>query len=566
MPNFIPAEFDPSTFENIEPLGEALLRRPINSPSELEQWLLDASEFACAISEHRARIRINYSCHTDDERIEKLFMDFVENIQPRLDPLFFELQRKYVDCPWRETIETTPRLQQLGRSWQADVEVFREENVPLATQITRVVSQYDKLCAAMEVTFDGRTRTLQQMTRYQEATDRGVREQTWRLVADRRLVDREAVDELFDQTIALRQRIAGNAGFDDFRAYSWKARHRFDYGVDECHAFADAVEQVVVPVVDELDRQRRQTLDLDALRPWDLAVDPKGRAPLEPFDPNDVDGFVARTRQIFDRIDPRLGEQFGRLKMERNLDLESRKGKRPGGYQAALEMSCEPFIFMNAAGVQRDVETMLHEGGHAFHFMASCSEPLVFVRHAPLEFCEVASMSMELLGAPHLDVFYDEAAHQRAVRKHLEGRLRILPWIATIDQFQHWLYTHPEHSRDERTAAWLDVHDRFGGDAVDWSGLDAEREAMWQRQIHLFHHPFYYIEYGIAQLGALGVWRNYQQDAAQALTQLLDAFALAGTRPLPELFETAGIPFRFDAETVRTLIAGLREELEAVGV
>ena len=565
---FVPAEFDPSQFEQIEPLFQQLIDRPLDSPEALEQWLSDFSETLAAISEYRSRLNIDYSCHTDDEAAEKAFMHFVENIAPKLQPLHFALQSRYIECEHRTAIETTVRMKQLGNRWQADVDLYRDENVPIFTEITKLTTEYDKLCAAMMVEFDGKPLTLQQLGRYMEEPDRDVRERAWRLTAETRLANREQFDAIYDKQIERRQTVAANADCESFIDYAWRSKHRFDYTPDDCRQYADSVEQLVMPLMEKLTAERKAALGLDVLRPWDTSVDPHNRPALRPFDPENIEQFVANTRTVFDRIDPRLGEQFGQLKFGRNLDLDSRKGKRPGGYQAALEESKEPFIFMNAAGVQRDVETMLHEGGHAFHFLAAAeAEPLVFVRHAPLEFCEVASMSMELLADEHLGVYYaDETDAARAVRVHLEGIVKVLTWIATIDQLQHWIYANPTHSREQRTEAWLEVMGRFSSKLIDWTGCEDARAATWQRQLHLYHAPFYYIEYGIAQLGALQVWLNYRQDRKQALGQLLEAFALGGTRPLPELFETAGIRFAFDAGTIGPLVDAIEEELAALPV
>jgi len=557
---FVPEPFDPSDFDNIQPLGQELIERSIGSPSELEAWLLDASELSAAIREYASRTNIDYSCHTEDEAIEKRFMDFVENVRPKLAPMHFEMQKKYVASEWRKTLESTPRLKQLGKQWQAAVDLFREENIPLFTQITKLNTEYDKLCGAMTVEFRGDTYTMQQMGRFLEEPDRDTREQVWRLTADRRLADRDAMDAIFDKMLNLRAEAAANADCANFREFVWRDMQRFDYSPDDCLTFADAIEAECMPLERKLGEQRKAAMGLEALRPWDTNVDPQGRSALRPFDQSNIADFVEKTRTIFDRIDPRLGAQFAELKMGRNLDLDSRRGKRPGGYQASLEESREPFIFMNAAGVQRDVETMLHEGGHAFHYQAARDEPLVFLRHAPLEFCEVASMSMELLGAPHLNVYYDEADHARAMRVHLEGIIKFFPWMATIDTFQHWLYADSADGMTGRTEHWLGICDRFGAD-IDWTGFEQHREALWQRQLHLFHVPFYYVEYGIAQLGALQVWQNYQQDPKTALAKLLDAFALGGTRPLPELFETAGIRFDFSRETLGPLMKMVQDEL-----
>jgi oligoendopeptidase F len=309
-----------------------------------------------------------------------------------------------------------------------------------------------------------------------------------------------------------------------------------------------------------LNRLRREDLGVDRLRPWDLSVDPRNRPALRPFAEDQVPAFIDKTKAIFDRLSPALGEDFESLRTHGNLDLDSRKGKQPGGYQMSLEESKQPFIFMNAAGMQRDVEVLLHEGGHAFHFLAAVGEPLVFLRSAPMEFCEVASMSMELLGSEHFDVFYDAADAARAKRRLLEGIIEILPWIATVDSFQHWIYTHPGHSREERAAEWLGLTERFGA-KVDWSGYEDVRRSSWLRQLHLFHVPFYYIEYGIAQLGALQLWMKAMEDPRKALANYRAALRLGGTRSLPELFAAAGIRFDFSAGTLRPLMHAVREEL-----
>jgi oligoendopeptidase F len=314
-----------------------------------------------------------------------------------------------------------------------------------------------------------------------------------------------------------------------------------------------------MPVVRELQTERRAQLKLGALRPWDLAVDPLNRPPLKPF--VRVDDMVSRTQKIFDRLDGELAGGFRQMQDLRLLDLDNRKGKAPGGYQDTLNEARLPFIFMNAVGLQRDVETILHEAGHAFHALATRDEDLRAYRHAPIEFCEVASMSMELLGNEFIEEFYAEDDANRARRVHLEGVVGVFPWIATVDAFQHWIYTHPNHTREKRRQAWLDLMDRFGGE-VDWSGHEAARANLWHRQLHIFLHPFYYIEYGIAQLGALQVWANSRRDKAKALNDYKKSLALGGSRPLPELFSAAGCHFEFSEKTIKPLAKMLREELK----
>ena len=564
---FVPTDLAPSDWSQLEPLYQSLLDRPIESLEQLQQWLADFSELSAVVAEFGARKNIDSACHTDDPEIEKAYLHYVEHIAPKIKPIFFKMQQKFLATPAHRELDAE-RFGILVREWQSAVELFRDENVPLQTEVAKLNNEYDKTIGAMTVEFDGQTLTLQQLSRYLEEPDRQMREKAWRLSAERRLKDRAKFDEIFDKMLDLRSKMAGNADLPDYRAYMWKAMDRFDYTPEHCHQFAEAVEHVCLPLIDKMDTQRKEALGLDALRPWDLNVDVMNRPPLRPFAPDKPQDLVDMSREVFGRVEPGLGDDFAMLKMGRNLDLESRRGKRAGGFQSSLQESKEPFIFMNAAGLDTDVRTMLHEAGHAFHFIwAAAEEPLMFMRHAPMEFCEVASMSMELIGADHYCVFYpDQAERDRAVRSLLAGIITILPWIATIDQFQHWLYTTPGHTQQQRTDAWLNVLERFSRSNVDWSGLEKQRAAMWQRQLHLFHVPFYYIEYGIAQLGALQLWLNYRNDPAKALADYRSALRLGGKRPLPELFETAGLKFDFTRATLEPLMAAIGEELDQLPV
>jgi oligoendopeptidase F len=552
-----------------EPLYRALLDRPVNTPDDLRRWLADVSELTAVLNEYGSRRYIDKSCHTDDPEIEKRYLHFVEHIDPKIKPLQFELQKKYLACPARERLVASDpkRFAVLDRKWRTEVELFRDENMPLETELAKLNNEYDKIWGEMMISFRDGQYTPQQMARFSEDPDRPTRREAWEAQTARELRDRERIEAIFDQMLPLRERMARNAGLSDFRAYIWKDYKRFDYTPEDCLRFADAIAATCVPVVNELNAQRGKDLGINRLRPWDLDVDPKGRPPLRPFAEDQVQLFVDKTRTIFDRLSPELAGDFDQLSRHHNLDLASRKGKQPGGYQCSLEESQQPFIFMNAAGMHHDVQTLLHEGGHAFHYQASAAwEPLVFLRSAPIEFCEVASMSMELLGSEHFDVFYpDPAEAARARRAQIEGIIRFLPWMTTIDSFQHWIYTHPGHTRPQRTAEWLRLMDRFMG-GVDWSGHEAAREAFWQHKLHLFHVPFYYVEYGIAQLGALQLWMKAKEDPRRALANYRAALALGGTRPLPELFAAAGIHFDFSERTLRPLIAALREELAQLPV
>ena len=410
----------------------------------------------------------------------------------------------------------------------------------------------------MTVEFQGQERTLAQLAPFLEQTDRAVRQEAWELAANRRLVDRDLLDDLFDKMKALRVEVAREAGFDDYVAYAFRNRERFDYTPADSIRFHEAVEKAVVPLARAIQKEQRKNLGVPSLRPWDLSVDSLGRPPLKPFD--DVARLAEGAEAIFREVDPELGAQFGYLREHGLLDLANRKGKAPGGYQTTYEADRLPFIFMNAVGVDSDVRTLLHEGGHAFHTLASRAEPLAAYRESPLEFCEVASMSMELLGAKGADPFYDKPQAERSYRKLLEGIVTILPWIATVDAFQHWLYTHPDHSRDDRRTAWRGLIERFGGE-VDWSGYEDARDHSWHRQLHIFLYPFYYIEYGVAQLGALQIWKRSLTDRPGAVSSYRSALALGGSKPLPQLFEAAGARFGFDEELIAPLMAAIGDEL-----
>ncbi|MGA2496359.1 MAG: M3 family oligoendopeptidase [Tepidisphaeraceae bacterium] len=560
---FVPDSLNPGEFAQLDPLYHALLDRPIASVADLESWLLDLSELSAIVDEYGNRRYVEKSCHTDNAQLEKAYLRFIQEIEPQIKPLFFQLQKKFVSCPFQKSL-TGRRHEILARKWQTDVGLFREENVPLEAECARIGNEYDKLSGAMTVFFQGREHTLQQMQRYQEMPDRTTRQWAWEIVANRRLVDRTRIEDIFDQLLPHRETIARNAGLPDYRAYCWQTYKRFDYTPDDCLRFADAIAEISVPLVRKLDQSRKAALGVPSLRPWDIAVDPMNREPLKPFAEPQIDRFIAQTHSIFTRLSPSLADDFDSLRRNGNLDLDSRTGKAPGGYQATFEDVGQPFIFMNAAGLQRDVEVLLHEAGHAFHTLAARPEPLMFLRSAPMEFCEVASMSMELLGSDHFDQFYNcRADAARGKRTMLEGIIRFFPWMTTIDSFQHWIYTHPGHTRAARRDCWLSLQQRFGRD-LDWTGYEPVRECSWQQQLHLFHYPFYYIEYGIAQLGALQLWLRSRQDMHAALANYRAALALGGTRSLPELFNAAGLTFDLSARTLRPLMDAIAEELETL--
>ena len=569
----VPPDLDATSWADVEPLFETLRDRAVETAEGFDRWLLDRSELEAACSEAGARLYIDMTCHTEDEAATRAYLDFVERVQPEMRVAMFELDRRQRDLAVAFG-RTGGRYAVLHRDTRADVELYRPENVPILTELSSLSQRYQSIVGAMTVEFDGAERTMPQMAPYQESADREQREAAWRATAERRLRDAEAIDGLMDTMVAKRHTLALNAGLDGYVGYAFRSMHRFDYTPEDCGRFHDAVEAEVMPFLAWLDERRRRDLGLGTLRPWDLAVDRKGRGPLRPF--RGGTELVSKSRAVFRALDAELAELFETLGEGANdrgiagdelLDLDSRPGKAPGGYQYMLDRARRPFIFMNAAGVHRAVETMGPEAGHAFHSLLCAGEPLLHYRHSPIEFAEVASMSMELLTMPYWGVeggFYeDEAELVRAQRRQLEGSLSLFPWIATIDAFQHWMYDHPEHTRSERTGAWNALMDRFGyaGHRVAWDEDTAPaRDARWQAQPHLFDHPLYYIEYGIAQLGALQLWaRSREHGEAAALESYKRALRLGGSAPLPELFRAADIEFDFSPE----VFAGLRAKVEA---
>ena len=573
--SFVPEKNDPGDWPQIAPLFDQLEVRiaQAKSVADLEKWILDWSELSAALDEEASRRNIAMTCHTDNAEAEQAYLHFVEHVEPLLKPRQFALEQLYVSHPCRTELLQIQRdefsASQTGKDGTSEarpsdsryfifdrdvanhVRLFRPENVALETEEAKLGQQYQKLIGAQTVQFRGEEKTLVQMGRYLEEPDRALRQEAWKVVAQRRLQDVEKCEAIFDDLIKLRNQIAKNAGFDNYLEYSFRQKGRFDYTPADCVKFHAAIESEIMPAVRAIQNERRQKLNLDKLCPWDLAVDPLNRPPLKPF--ADVTEMVTRTQKIFNHLDAGLAANFQELQDKRLLDLDNRKGKAPGGYQSTLAESRVPFIFMNAVGVQRDVETILHEAGHAFHAQATRGEDLYPYRSAPIEFCEVASMAMELLGNEFIEEFYAPTEAARARQTHLEGIIGFFPWMATVDAFQHWIYTHPGHTRAKRKAAYMQLIDRFGGE-VDYRGFEEVRAHSWHRQLHIFLYPFYYVEYGIAQLGALQVWANFRANKAKALAAYKKSLMLGGSRPLPELFTAAGCKLEFSAATIKPLI------------
>ena len=559
---FVPANINLGNWKELNPLFKKLEEQLDTSSTaeNLEQVILNWEELSAAIAEEGSKRYIAMTCQTEDKDAEKAYLEFVEKIEPEEKKCNFLLSKKLTKHPQCKDLKNQ-RYEVFLRDTALQVELFRSENVTLETETSKLGQKYQKIIGGLTVHFEGKEQTLIQMSRHLEGTERNYRQKAWELVANRRLEESEKIDSHIDDLAKLRNQMSKNAGFSNYRDYAHKRLGRFDYSPDDCISFQNAIEEEMVPLLRELQDERIQELNINELKPWDTATDPKGRPPLEPFEK--VSDLIECSQSIFNQVDGNLSDWFQTMQDLDLLDLANRKGKAPGGYQCSLDESRLPFIFMNSVGVQRDVETLLHEAGHAFHSMASQNEPLHSYRHAPIEFCEVASMAMELLGSEFLEEFYNSEEARRARINHLEGIVFVFPWIATVDAFQHWLYLNPDHSIEDRDKAWSNLIDRFGGN-VDWTHYELAKAKLWHKQLHIFLHPFYYVEYGIAQLGALQVWANYKNNKSKALNDYKAALALGGSKPLPELFKRCNIQFDLSRDTVAPMADLLRKELKAL--
>ena len=535
----LPASFAPTSFAAIEPWLLELEARDLNSVGELEAWLLDRSELDSAIAEEALQRMFANSCHTDDQHAEAAHMEYQTKVLPAIKPLDDRLDKKYLACPLRAQLDQQ-QWSVYDRDVELGVQLFREENVALEAEEEEVANRYAQVIGAMTVDFDGEERTLAALGTYAENPDRQVREDAWKVAVARRLVDKGELDTVFDALVILRQKQAANAGFDNYRDYMHLAKGRFDYTPADCLAFHKNVEKFVMPVMKRMQEYRQAQLGVSALRPWDLAVDLEQAAAFEPF--HDVDSHVDVAAKLLAKVDPQFDEELRWLYAEGLFDLSTRPHKAPGGYMDTLERRRVPLIFANSGTTHSDVETLVHEGGHALNaLLARDLEPVAY-RMPPLEFAEVASMGLEALAMEHLPAVYPAADARRARVASLESMVTTFPWVATIDAFQQWIYTDPAHDCQSREANWLKIQSRFSGN-VDWTGFAAERAALWQRQLHLYQVPFYYIEYALAQMGALQLWIHYRQNPAATVAAYKRALALGGSVKLPQLFEAAGLQF-----------------------
>lgn len=551
-------------WESLQPFFIDLQERPIQSAAELNAWLQDASELEAVIGEEAAWRQIRMTQDTTNAEYEAAFTNFVSEIEPKMKPYGFAINKKLADSPFAEGLDKNQYFPYL-RSVRNSIALYREENIPLQSELALLAQQFGVISSKMTITQDGQEYTLQQAARFLQNPDREVREEVFRKIATRRLQDKETLDSLFDKLLERRHQVALNAGFDNYRDYKFRELGRFDYTPEDCFAFHDAVREHILPLSKMLQETRRNRLGLDTMRPWDGDAEPAGTKPLTPFEGGSE--LTEKAIEVFTTLSPFFGDCIKKMKTMGRLDLESRKGKAPGGYNCPLSETGVPFIFMNAAGTMSDVITMMHEGGHAVHSFLSHDLPLASFKEYPMEIAELASMSMELFSMDHWEVFFKNPEElRRAKVEEMERVIAVLPWIATIDKYQHWLYTHPGHSHEQRNAMWLSMLEEFSTGVTDWTGFEEYRAHFWQKQLHLYEVPFYYIEYGIAQLGAIAMWRQYQQDRPQALENYNNALAQGYTKTLKELYEIAGIRFDFSPDYVSELGAFVKNALEDLGV
>ena len=558
--HYLPKDFVLTDWASLEPYFKELSDRPIEDALGLEKWLKDLSELEAFISEDACWRQIKMTCDTTDKSLEEAFNFFCMEIQPKMQPYADALNKKLMACPFTQTLDKDTYFTYL-RAVQKSIDLFRTENIAIQAELSVMQQQYGAIAGKMTITHEGQEYTLQQAAQFLESEDRNIRESVYRKIQERRLEDKTAMHDLFSSLIQKRHQVAVNAGFENYRDYKFVELGRFDYTKEDCYQFHEAVKLHVLPLIDKIYARKKQKLGLEVLKPWDTEAEPAGTKPLRPF--TDGKDLYEKSVACFEQLHPFFADCLKKMNALKHFDLESRKGKAPGGYNCPLAESGAPFIFMNAAGQMSDVTTMVHEGGHAIHSFLSHHLSLSAFKEYPMEIAEVASMSMELFSMDHWQSFFDNEADLNRAKEHqLERTITIFPWIAIIDKFQHWVYEHPAHTIEERTQTWTSILNEFSTGSIDYTGLDEFRAIGWQRQLHLFEVPFYYIEYGIAQLGAIGMWMQYQQNPSAALENYMNTLALGGTKTLPELYQTAGIEFNFSPNYVKNLMDFTNAQLE----
>lgn len=558
---FIADDLIIDSWESIQGYFEDLLNRTISSKDEFLKWLQDKSELEAVLEEDAAWRYIKMTIDTRDEKLSNAYTFFVTKIQPELAPYDDKLNKKLVDSPYFEELNKIDAYRIYFRSVKTALDLFREENIPIEAELNEKSQLFGSISAAQTIEHNGETLTMQKASALLKETDETLRKTIFEKMSVRRRADIEKLDGLYNELIEKRHQLAVNAGFQNFRDYKFQSLGRFDYTKEDCFNFHSAIKKQIVPIVKEIQLEKLKKLGNEKFKPWDSEVDPDGKKPLKPFTSGQE--LLIGTINMFDKLDPYFANCLKTMDEMGYLDLDSKEGKAPGGYNYPLYEIGVPFIFMNSVGAQRDLVTMVHEGGHAIHSFLSRDLEITGFKSLPSEVAELASMSMEMLTMNLWDEFYkNEDDLKRAKKEQLESILKILPWIAQIDEFQHWVYENPKHTIKERHEKWVQISKEYGTGLTDWSGFEDMQATAWQRQMHLFEVPFYYIEYGIAQLGALGVWKNSISNLNSAIEKYKNALSLGYTKTIPEIYATAGIKFDFTENYLTELAEFVRLELK----
>ncbi|TVR81553.1 MAG: M3 family oligoendopeptidase [Chitinophagaceae bacterium] len=550
---------DSLKWEYFEPFFKDLESRDINDKESLVQFIKDWNEISVYLGEEVRWVYVQMSQDTENKDVREKFSDYLTNIEPKLREISFELEKKLLLSPAIKELDNG-KYGIFIRNVKNQVELYRKENLELQKDLKLLEKEYGVISGKMTIELDGKEVPLSAAQNKLKDPDRSIRKEVFEKVQGRRYQDKEELNSLFNKLLNLRAEIAKNAGFDNFRDYKFKSMNRFDYSAKDCFEFHDSIEALIVPLLKKNYEEKKAALKLDVFKPYDLDVNPDGSAPSVPF--KSQDELVQKTVKCMSKVNPFFGKCLQKMSDRGHLDLEGRKGKAPGGFNMSLPKTGGAFIFMNASGSERDVRTMLHEAGHAVHSFLMDNQQYDFQKSIPSEVAELASMSMELFTFDYWDIFYnDEKSLKKAKKNQLESILQILPWVATIDSFQHWIYTNPGHTDEERSEYWLKCFNRFSPDIVDWTGYENYKEVNWQKQLHLYQVPFYYIEYAMAQLGAVAMWKQYKTNPEEAINNYMNALSLGNSRSIPELYETAGIKFDFSKKYLEELKDFLLDEI-----
>jgi oligoendopeptidase F len=559
--NFVPEKIFWKSSHDLEKLYKSLLVRKINSRESLEKLIRDLNEIKIVLFEKRTKAYINMTSHTNNKKMQAEYIHFITKIEPKAKEYIFKIHENILENNKKYAL-TSSKYNIYIRHLKNHHKLFRKENVDLEKQEEKLKNKYSKIMGNMMFTFRVKKYTSDQMYKFLEERDRNLREDAYKVIWNRIEKEIEDIYDIFENQIKIRNRIAKNSGFENYRDYKFEEMERFYYTPRDCFSFHKNIKKNIIPLANKIMERRKKALGINYLKPWDIYVDIYGKIPLQPFFTSKE--LLSKTIEIFKRVHPELGEKVSLMKKNNMLDLESRKGKAPGGYMADLPETKLPFIFMNSAGIHEDILILIHESGHAFHNFSHNKQPTIEYSTPPNEISEVASMAMELITMENWDIFYKKKEDLlRAKIRKLEWIILLFPWISIIDLFQHWLYTQKNLNRKALINKWKELTNSFRPH-LDYKGCSFSHKYAWVRVLHLFEVPFYMIEYLIAQLGALQLWANYKKAPQRTINQYIKGLSLGGSRPLPELYKAVGIKFDFSEKMLTKLLNEVNRELESM--